>query len=99
MPYFGEMLEDFCETEAQRKALRRWRVRSFVLGSVALAIVVAALLLLAGCGQFAPLQCGDLLASEARRKQPYPYLCPGKWVPVPTGPWWRCECGAKEVQP
>lgn len=23
--------------------------------------------------------------------------CPGKWMPVETGPWYRCECG--EVQP
>lgn len=45
------------------------------------------------CGLVEPAGLG-----RWRLIKPDPKDCAGKWTPVLTGPWWRCECGA-EVTP
>lgn len=64
--------------------------------------LILALALLAGCRvEFANQQhaCGDLAPVMIDGLDPSNHGkdCPGRWQPVPTGPWYRCECG--EVKP
>jgi hypothetical protein len=60
-------------------------------------MLILVLVLLAGCNKGSyDFACGDFLpvdtfyyrgiSMENARE------CPGQWVAVPTGPWYRCEC-------
>lgn len=53
--------------------------------------LILALALLAGCVDY---PCGAYMPVSG---SPILGRCPGRWEAVPTGMWYRCECG--EVQP